>query len=359
MRHITLLFLCFTVLHSYAQDRVFFCDGDSLDINVIEISQNEVRGRKVSNPDGPLYTFPTNTIYKIKYKNGEIEQFNSIASQTSTKKSSPIPSELNQHNILHYNKKLPLINSPLPKSPCNHAVIFWHISDSSILSSEEVDISFNHLLPHNFNASTSLTLYPYTIQISNKTSDFVYIDLKSTVRQERTESTIRLQPWHDGNSSRLETSTSAASVAFGSTSGRLLGITNVNNNVSLSNKSLPDLIAIPPYSAAILPSRVLATKSNEVQTHESLTLATDFGAKQQISILPKELRIFEEENSPWHIDYFITYSTKRDLSDCKTLPIHLFTKAAYGCKQNAKITPKLLKLDNIDGLLIGNLYIND
>lgn len=58
-----------------AQDRLVRRDGTELKVLVKEISPDEVRYKRFSNPDGPTYVLPVGDIRYIEYPNGERDEF--------------------------------------------------------------------------------------------------------------------------------------------------------------------------------------------------------------------------------------------------------------------------------------------
>ncbi len=58
-----------------AQDVIIFRNGEEAEVKVEEITPNEVKYKKTSNPDGPSYIFNKDEIFMIKYKNGEKDVF--------------------------------------------------------------------------------------------------------------------------------------------------------------------------------------------------------------------------------------------------------------------------------------------
>ena len=51
-----------------AQDVIIFRNGEETEVKVEEITPNEVKYKKTSNPDGPSYIFNKDDIFMIKYK---------------------------------------------------------------------------------------------------------------------------------------------------------------------------------------------------------------------------------------------------------------------------------------------------
>ena len=58
-----------------AQDRIVKTDRTQIEARVLEISPEQIRYKRFSNPDGPTYVLPVGDIDHIRYANGEIESF--------------------------------------------------------------------------------------------------------------------------------------------------------------------------------------------------------------------------------------------------------------------------------------------
>lgn len=72
-----------------AQDVIIFRNGEETEVKVEEITPNEVKYKKTSNPDGPSYIFNKDDIFMIKYKNGEKDvfapEYNEIQAESQSK----------------------------------------------------------------------------------------------------------------------------------------------------------------------------------------------------------------------------------------------------------------------------------
>lgn len=75
MKKIFILFLLLTATHVMAQDVIVKKDGTTIASKVLEITTNEVKYKKFSNLDGPIYNIAKSDIKVIKYENGEEESF--------------------------------------------------------------------------------------------------------------------------------------------------------------------------------------------------------------------------------------------------------------------------------------------
>lgn len=70
------LFLIAFVASSFtmnAQDILVRKGGEVENVKVIEVSPTEVKYKKNSNPDGPVFIEKRSNIYSIKYQNGEVQ----------------------------------------------------------------------------------------------------------------------------------------------------------------------------------------------------------------------------------------------------------------------------------------------
>ena len=59
----------------FAQDLIVKTDATQVEARVLEISPEQIRYKRFSNPDGPTYVLPVETVEYIRYANGEIDRF--------------------------------------------------------------------------------------------------------------------------------------------------------------------------------------------------------------------------------------------------------------------------------------------
>ena len=71
-------------LGAISQDTLFTRSGQVIPARVYEINQTDIKYRKPSNPDGPLYTISKDDIAVIEYKNGTKDVFQSGSQQDNT-----------------------------------------------------------------------------------------------------------------------------------------------------------------------------------------------------------------------------------------------------------------------------------
>ncbi|MES2681643.1 MAG: hypothetical protein V4635_17240 [Bacteroidota bacterium] len=81
-------FICFTVLflltgNLFSQDTLITKNGELIGAKVLEINEDEVKYKKSSNPDGPLYVIKKSEVVVIEYQNGTRDVFNSAGNNGS------------------------------------------------------------------------------------------------------------------------------------------------------------------------------------------------------------------------------------------------------------------------------------
>ena len=84
MKHFVILFLmsCW-VSAILGQDVIVLKNGTTILSKVIEVGSNEIKYKKWTNQDGPLYTIGIAEILSVNYQNGEKETFTNLSSNSS------------------------------------------------------------------------------------------------------------------------------------------------------------------------------------------------------------------------------------------------------------------------------------
>ena len=75
MKNTILLFAVamLSISQSFAQDRLFFLNGDETDVKITEISSSEVKYKRLDNLEGPSFSTLKSELFMIKYANGDKE----------------------------------------------------------------------------------------------------------------------------------------------------------------------------------------------------------------------------------------------------------------------------------------------
>lgn len=80
MKQIIMLFVLLVAATSVsAQDVIVLKDGNTITSKVVEVGTKEIKYKKWSNQNGPIYTISITDIYAINYENGERETFSNNA----------------------------------------------------------------------------------------------------------------------------------------------------------------------------------------------------------------------------------------------------------------------------------------
>lgn len=72
---LSLLFVTAGVATLSAQDRIVKTDSTQVEARVLEISPEQIRYKRYSNPDGPTYVLPVGVVEYIRYANGDVDRF--------------------------------------------------------------------------------------------------------------------------------------------------------------------------------------------------------------------------------------------------------------------------------------------
>ena len=78
-----IIILLVFVLGLNAQDSIFKVNGEKISAKVLEVGTDNVKYRKSSNMDGPLYTIAKGEIKEIFFENGDKESFSNSLTKTS------------------------------------------------------------------------------------------------------------------------------------------------------------------------------------------------------------------------------------------------------------------------------------
>lgn len=79
MKKLSLFVILFCAsLMTMAQDVIVKKDGSTIQSKVMEINGTEIKYKKWSNQDGPMYSIDRSEILSINYQNGEVEKFSEV-----------------------------------------------------------------------------------------------------------------------------------------------------------------------------------------------------------------------------------------------------------------------------------------
>jgi hypothetical protein len=116
MKAITLFLVAASLcsMRLFAQDTLYTKTGSVVNAKVVEIGQDQIKYKKASNPDGPLYVMNTSDLVLIHFKNGSKEVFSSSDGQAgnSVQNNSPNGSNGNQPTVVNNYSSFPSYTRP-------------------------------------------------------------------------------------------------------------------------------------------------------------------------------------------------------------------------------------------------------
>lgn len=318
---------------SYAQDVITKQNGESIISKVIEIRSDEIKFKKFSNQDGPLYVMPIKEVLSITFENGEVERFDTPKSDISPSgnQKASLDDPVSQDNALliqRYNKAHHYLPTEKEKKKAQRNRIeggnlyFWGVTNSSVLKTSMIEIE----LRRNIESPYGLDWLGMDIIIKNLTDNFIYLDLGNSFN---VHNTGHFESFYSDKATSVSTTE-------GSISTNPIGIGDIALSLGLG---------------------ITATSQSSIQTSSS---TTHFSKKNRyISIPPKgkhyiwdlvsvvvapeitidnlhrhylgEETYYNEDNSIDISNYYFTYSSTSDFSSYKTVSFSLFVSEVIGC----------------------------
>ncbi len=366
-----LFLLAFALSGNYAkaQDIIVLRDGSLIESKVMEITPNELKYKKFSNMNGPLYTILKEQVLAVNYENGEKESFANVTSQTApvaantpTADSAPqeieVPADEKNAKLLEkYNKTVGIVGNPeVKKKEQYNCVTVYHFTKSSIISNKDIEVNF--VLDHYYRYCCQ-----YSIEIENKSDKIIYIDLANTFHGNDT--------YYNGSEQLTVSSgsSSGGSVNLGSVAnaldvggvvGTLAGGMSVgggkSNQVSTTYTN-QRFIAIPPrgerklseHKEVVTQSETLLTMEKKQATSHGENFIDIIGyMKDRVRV--NEVKTYNEENTPLTRNYHITYSSDANFKTYSTLKFAVYLHQAIGVKYGWGV---LKKLTNYEGVIKG------
>lgn len=334
MRYL-LLILFFSPLPIFAQDVIVKKDGSTILAKVEKVGSTTIEYKKWKNLNGPLYTISVSDLMSINYQNGEKDTFSQNNGKTGYKENSmeiyKNPSSQNKMLIDSYRTNIRQIAAP-SNSNATYCSLYFGITSYSVLSNEDLEISFSQL-------EDNYSVHSFDIVIKNKTNRVIYIDKGNSFR------TI------NGNNSYCyynnETTT------FGKVDGT--GTYSVQRIIAIpahSTKKLCEDKYIKVGSRTNWWINVDPNEDFEIFTNQKpdgsfsmgfqKTPAAQFGFNKGF-IKIGQVFSYNEKTTPYKRDYYLRYSFLEDISSYSTIEFGVYVQQVYGCKYWSN-----KGLDNID-----------
>lgn len=334
MKQVVFLMLCFiTASPIFAQDIIVRRDGTIIQSKVMEISDTEIKYKKISNPDGPLYTLKLSEILSINYQNGEIERFNkTIETVPATIVQQPLSTEpslievetdINNQILLDkYNssKVKPLKNKAPSTKPITTPFFYkFAFTKNSVLSNKDIEVTFEW---NETRIAFNWVEGHRDIKITNKSDETIYVDKAKCFR-------INL----DGsshfyyNSSKQKSVTNAENTGLNVHLGAGISVGGGKTNATTSTYTDEKILVIPPHSSAFLSTliaegKVFITEGEEYFFH--------LGNNIPWEVKKWAIYDFTEEDTPGSIKYTITYSKQENFQTYSQAKMELFIQQVLG-----------------------------
>ncbi len=106
------VFILVTATSAYSQDTLITRKGELIGAKVLEIGKEEIRYKKYSNPDGPVYVIDKSDVVVIEYQNGSRDVF---AEETTNPVTSGADDNDNQNRV--YVDRRPALNFIVGAAP--------------------------------------------------------------------------------------------------------------------------------------------------------------------------------------------------------------------------------------------------
>ena len=369
-----LLFLFLLVpMKIWAQDVIVKKDGTTILAKVNKVGTKEIEFKKWKNRNGPTYTISVEDVLSINYQNGEKDLFDSSLSNAPTQKSSnnnspknikKKASANNNQLINRYRTDIRQKGTPLGEDAtyCN---VYFGVTSSSIISNEDLDISFTQ-------NDDGINCSSFDIEITNKTNRVLYIDKGNCFRvinnfnytycyYNATEQTTISKSTNGGVS--LGLGSIAGHMGIGGIAGQLASDARIGGGTSKTASttySSQRVIAIPPKrSQKLCDNRTINLTGNRRKTidpNEDFRTYkygnnmdwswTSYDIFAHIFHLYKgDLKVgqvlsFTEGETPYRRNYYLTYSLSENFDNYTTLEFSVYLQQAVGKKHYST--------DNID-----------
>lgn len=343
MRRVFILLLFFSVKSIIAQDVIILNNNTTILSKVLEINSSEVKYKKHSNLNGPIYTLSKEEIVAINYENGEKETFRDqhssilVGAETSVENQQHISS--NNDSLITMHNKRPLFAS-LKQSRKRAKEFFpiMAITEQSILSTNQIEMKFvPECVPdYDFNNRYRIKYY---IRLKNKTDKIIYIDKAQCFRKDNNGASI---PFFDSKQVSIAIG-SQGGIGVGSSIGNGVGITGIGgtSNMQTSTYSQQRFIFIPPNSEVNL-SEYVYDKIRKVKSLFTKNYKTifdietwDFDLIKWGGVIYKgEVKECSEVDSPYKTEYHIIYSTDKEFNTYSVLNARLYAKYLVGKDYN-------------------------
>ncbi len=331
-----LLVLCTLAfgLNILADDIIVLRNGNFINGKVIEVTSNQIKYKKATNPDGPLYSLEKNEVLSIKYENGDIDKFELSNSEVKLEESqntyiNAVPASDNEENKQLY-ANIPTLNLKSSNKNSKEFFPIMAFTESSVISTDELTIFVNPEGAEYYDGGWKVKI-GYTFMIVNKTDNPIYIDRANCFRRyndldsksyfDNTQTTVT-----HGNSTSggIGVGLGAIGVGIGSGSSSSHSETyGVDRFLTIGPKSKANLVEYKYIRLSEIKAKFKTVSDIE---YWGFDLLSESNLKQG------EVRTYSEKDSPYKNSYQITYSTDQEFKKSYSMNFELYAKYIVGAK---------------------------
>ena len=336
-------FVCFasSSLFLFADDIIVLRNGDIINAIVKEVQKSEIKYKKVSNPDGPLYSIEKSDVLSIKYTNGEIDKFEALSQENETSKettpNNPItalPAEDNDSHKAKY-AQLPRLALTTSNKKSKDFFPIMAFTDASVISTNELMITITPQAPEYYEGGWR-TKVGYVITFVNKTGTPIYIDRAKSFKRNNNNETISY--YNNENLTVTHGRNSGLGVGIG-IGGVGVGVGGGANSSFSKEYGDERFLVVGPYSVANLKDYQLIRLSQRAE----FAIVSDieywgfdlYGSNDMIC--QGEVRTYTESNTLYKNGYYITYSTDSEFKNSYVLNFELYAKYLVGAKVKSSV----------------------
>lgn len=377
------MFLAVTTC-AYA-DTIVFKDGTTLQVYNVEESGKWILYTAGKESDSDLKRVEASKVFAIKAENGEMRAVGQNAAADSPEPAAPEsdgpvavparPAGNNAAAIAAYNNVTVQMKKPVKEKYhdryCTDFLAFWGVGTNSILSDDNVEISFE---PVTLKGRAGVYQY-YKIKVANKTVKPLYIDLANSFR---IDARGAAEPYYTnsvytegssmGSGQSLNLGAVAGALGVGGVLGTLAGGIGIGKSSGKSASITSEeqrFLMIPPMASVYMPpvkfsdgtgiheqyeclylrniplansgllSEGAAKKCDEAKPYynalEAQNGIDDSRWTRDVLAAPMgRVRTFDENSSPKKLSRLITYSTSPEFRTYTTIPLTLYIRGVMG-----------------------------
>lgn len=356
-----------------AQDVIVMRDGNEIQAKILKVSNSEIEYKKWSNQDGPVYSLDKSDVFMIKYTNGEKDVFEATETKNKVSEKQPqgddaqtvaeaLPASDNASFVSQYNTFGHKFKDVKQKDKESTSWIgTLGVTQASVLSTDEIQIDFVQekdsnrpwKWPYFVKSSEVGTIINgsqrrdflgyYDIELTNKTSDIIYVDLASSFVM---DSDGTYHSYYSGTTTSVSQGGSsggslnlgsiASAVGIGGAVGTVAGGVNVGGGSSNSNTTTyanERVIMIPPHGKYVLSKQDFELIKPHFGGYWDIlikSLGESFCGTDVKGLKVGEYKTYTEEDTPASKSYLVSYSKSPDFKSTKQVKFGVYVKDAIG-----------------------------